>query len=163
MDEFCKAVADGDISSMNAFMDEDDFDIDAKDGAGLAALHHAAMAGEAAGGSLLVECSADVNVVDREGNTPLMLAGRHDKRLVASMLLWGGADRDAVNDKGNTALHEAAASKAQDVAWLIVENGGDQCMKVENNEGKTPLDIATEAGADEEMLAMLQKALDDVS
>ncbi|CAK0829729.1 unnamed protein product [Prorocentrum cordatum] len=127
MDEFCKAVADGDISSMNAFMDEDDFDIDAKDGAGLAALHHAAMAGEAAGGSLLVECSADVNVV------------------------------------GNTALHEAAASKAQDVAWLIVENGGDQCMKVENNEGKTPLDIATEAGADEEMLAMLQKALDDVS
>ncbi|CAK0880199.1 unnamed protein product [Prorocentrum cordatum] len=163
MATFFQAVADGDIGAMNEFMDADDFDIDAKDAGGFAALHHAAVAGEAAAGSLLVECSADVNVLDDQGNTPLMLAGRHNKRLVASMLLWGGADRDPVNERGNTALHEAAASRARDVAWLIVENGGDQCMKVQNNEGKTPLDIATEVGADEEMLEMLQKALDDVS
>jgi len=158
-----EAVANGDIGTMNDFMDADDFDIDAKDGNGRTALHHAAIAGEAAAGSLLVECSADVNLLDAQDNTPLMLAGIHNKRLVASMLLWGGADRDPVNEKGNTALHEAAASKAQDVAWLIVENDGDQCMKVQNKAGETPLDIAITAGADEEMLAMLQKALDDVS
>ncbi|CAE7711413.1 fem1c [Symbiodinium sp. CCMP2456] len=94
----------------------------------------------------LVECSADVNVVDAHGNTPLILAGIHDKRLVASMLLWGGAERDQQNLRGNTALHEAAISGAKDVAWLIVENGGERSVRIKNQDGKTPLDIAKESG-----------------
>ncbi|CAE7901934.1 unnamed protein product, partial [Symbiodinium necroappetens] len=95
----------------------------------------------------LVECSADVNLVDAHGNTPLILAGIHDKRLVASMLLWGGAERDQQNHRGNTALHEAAISGAKDVAWLIVENGGERSVRIKNQDGKTPLDIAKESGA----------------
>ena len=55
------------------------------------------------------------NLVDAHGNTPLMLAAIHDKRLVASMLLWGGAERDMQNKRGNTALHEAAISGAQEM------------------------------------------------
>merc|ERR1719188_1651375 len=83
-------------SSMNGFMDEDDFDIDSKNDSGSTALHCAARTGEAAAGGLLVECDADVDALDRDGNTPLMLAGIHSQRLVASMLLWGGASRDIV-------------------------------------------------------------------
>ena len=56
------------------------------------------------------------NLVDAHGNTPLMLAAIHDKRLVASMLLWGGAERDMQNKRGNTALHEAAISGAKEMA-----------------------------------------------
>lgn len=55
------------------------------------------------------------NLVDAHGNTPLMLAAIHDKRLVASMLLWGGAERDMQNKRGNTALHEAAISGAKEM------------------------------------------------
>ena len=136
------AAAAGDIGSMNGFLDQEDFDIDAKDSMGNTALHCAAKQGEAAAGGLLVECSADVNVVDAHGNTPLMLAAIHDKRLVASMLLWGGAERDLQNKRGNTALHEAAISGAKDVVFLIVENGGERSVRIKNEDGKTPLDLA---------------------
>ncbi|OLQ08675.1 Inversin [Symbiodinium microadriaticum] len=129
------------------------------DALGNTALHCAAKAGEAAAGSLLVECSADVNLVDAHGNTPLILAGIHDKRLVASMLLWGGAERDQQNHRGNTALHEAAISGAKDVAWLIVENGGERSVRIKNQDGRTPLDIAKESGhPNADLLELLEGA-----
>eukprot|EP00438_Fugacium_kawagutii_P035170 Skav226720 [mRNA] locus=scaffold3813:44979:45527:- [translate_table: standard] len=152
------AAAAGDIGSMNSFLDADDIDIDAKDSLGNTALHMAAKNGEAAAGGLLVECSADVNVMDALGNTPLILAAIHDKRLVASMLLWGGAERDLQNKKGNTALHEAAISGAQDVVFLIVENGGERSVRIKNEDGKTPLDLAKEKGAGVELIEMLEGA-----
>lgn len=152
------AAASGDIGAMNVFMDNDDFDIDAKDALGNTALHCAAKNGEAAAGGLLVECSADVNVVDVHGNTPLILAAIHDKRLVASMLLWGGAERDLQNKRGNTALHEAAISGAKDVVFLIVENGGERSVRVKNEDGKTPLELAKEKGASTELIEMLEGA-----
>lgn len=152
------AAAAGDIGSMNTFMDHDDFDIDAKDALGNTALHCAAKNGEAAAGGLLVECSADVNLVDAHGNTPRMLAAIHDKRLVASMLLWGGAERDMQNKRGNTALHEAAISGAKDVVFLIVENGGERSVRIKNADGKSPLDLAKEKGANAELLEMLEGA-----
>mmetsp|Transcript_11142 Transcript_11142/g.13907 ORF Transcript_11142/g.13907 Transcript_11142/m.13907 type:complete len:186 (+) Transcript_11142:58-615(+) len=152
------AAGAGDIGSMNTFLDQDDLDIDAKDSLGNTALHCAAKNGEAAAGGLLVECSADVNVVDAHGNTPLILAAIHDKRLVASMLLWGGAERDVQNKKGNTALHEAAISGAKDVVFLIVENGGERSVRIQNADGKTPLELAKEKGQNAELLEMLEGA-----
>ncbi|CAE7402972.1 unnamed protein product [Symbiodinium natans] len=158
------AAAGGDIGAMNGFLDADDFDIDAKDSLGNTALHCASKAGEAAAGSLLVECSADVNIQDAHGNTPLILAGIHDKRLVASMLLWGGAERDLQNNRGNTALHEAAISGAKDVAWLIVENGGERSVRIKNQDGKTPLDIAKESGhPNADLLELLEGADKEMS
>eukprot|EP00931_Biecheleriopsis_adriatica_P013940 TRINITY_DN115493_c0_g1_i1.p1 TRINITY_DN115493_c0_g1~~TRINITY_DN115493_c0_g1_i1.p1 ORF type:complete len:213 (-),score=62.86 TRINITY_DN115493_c0_g1_i1:77-676(-) len=150
-----EAAGEGNIATMNEFMDADDFDIDAKDAAGNTALHCAALNGEAAAGSLLVECSASVDVTDAHGNTPLILAGIHDKRLSASMLLWAGAERDLQNEKGNTALHEAAISGAKDVAWLIVENGGERSVIIKNKDGKTPLELARQ-GTNEELVELLE-------
>mmetsp|Transcript_158 Transcript_158/g.407 ORF Transcript_158/g.407 Transcript_158/m.407 type:complete len:171 (+) Transcript_158:62-574(+) len=151
-----EAARSGDIGSMNSFMDTDDFDIDATDDKGNTALHCAAATGEAAAGSLLVECDADVNARDVQGNTPLMLAGMNDKRLVASMLLWGGADRQLTDASGNTALHKAAAKGSHDVAWLIVENGGDITVRVKNADGKTPVDLAKESG-NTELIELMEK------
>jgi len=157
-----EAAANGDIGSMNTFMDVDDFDIDSRDGNGCTALHCAARNGEAAAGGLLVECDANVDLVDNEGNTALMIAGMQNKRLVASMLLWGGCDRKLVNAKGNTALHEAAAAGAQDVAWLIVENGGEDTVAIKNKEGQTPLDLASSSG-NQELIEMLEKSFEEVT
>jgi hypothetical protein len=109
---------------------------------GFTALHHCAQLGQAAAGSILVECGADTNVLDKDNNSPLHITAIHNKRLVASMLLWGGAKRDLVNDKGNTALHEAVIANAPHVIYLIVENGGEQTKDVKNKEGKTPVELA---------------------
>ena len=53
------------------------------------------------------------------------------------------------------------------MAWLIVENGGERSVRVKNEDGKTPLEIAKEKGngelieclegADREMEAFLSK------
>lgn len=109
---------------------------------GFTALHHCAQLGQAAAGSILVECGADTNVVDKDNNTPLHITSIHNKRLVASMLLWGGAKRDLVNNKGNTALHEAVIAESPHVIYLIVENGGEHCKDLKNKEGKTPVELA---------------------
>merc|ERR1712032_612451 len=98
----------------------------------------------AAAGAMGVESDADVNAVDKDGNTALHFAAIHNKRLIASMLMWGGVDSCKVNSKGNSALHEAAAADSQDVAYLIVENGGEASKNLKNEEGKVPLEVARE-------------------
>jgi len=47
--------------------------------------------------TLLLELEADVNAVDLEGNTPLMLAARSDDRWMVEVLLTFGADADLKN------------------------------------------------------------------
>merc|ERR1719456_1564146 len=129
---------------MNGFLDVEDLDIDARNADGKTALMMAVISGEAASGSMLVECDADINAQDPDGNTALHLTGIHATRLATSMLLWGGADRAKTNKLGNTALHEAAIRGHKDVAWLICENGGDHTAKLLNKDQKTPLDLARE-------------------
>lgn len=73
------AAASGDIGAMNGFMDADDFEVDAKDALGNTALHCAAKNGEAAAGGLLVECSADVNLVTRLRRVKTLGGSHHDE------------------------------------------------------------------------------------
>jgi ankyrin repeat protein len=146
--ELIAAVAAGNIQAMNDIL-ETDVDLDQGDEKGRTPLHHAAMNGQAAAGSLLIECGASVNALDLEDNTALHLAAQYNKRLPASMLLWGGVDRGAKNKKGDTALHVACTTGAPDVVYLIVENGGEETASWENDAGKTPLQLARENGNDE--------------
>ena len=57
--------------------------------------------------SLLLELKGDVNALDSEGNTPLILAARHDDRWMAEVLLTYGADPDIVNSKGEDCFTHA--------------------------------------------------------
>lgn len=153
-----KAARDGAIADINAFLDEHEDEIDARDENGRTALMCAAAAGESPAGALLVECDADVNLADKDGNTALHLSAVNNVRLVTSMLLWGGADVKAKNSKGNTALHEAAIANAKDVAWLIIENGRvDEIREDQNADGKTPIDLAREhADMDAALIKVLE-------
>eukprot|EP00405_Crypthecodinium_cohnii_P014910 CAMPEP_0206450348 /NCGR_PEP_ID=MMETSP0324_2-20121206/18669_1 /ASSEMBLY_ACC=CAM_ASM_000836 /TAXON_ID=2866 /ORGANISM="Crypthecodinium cohnii, Strain Seligo" /LENGTH=151 /DNA_ID=CAMNT_0053919975 /DNA_START=136 /DNA_END=591 /DNA_ORIENTATION=+ len=147
---------------MNEFMDDENFDFDAKDENGQTAIHHAARTGEAAAGGMLVECGANPDIADNDGNTPLMIAAINNKRLVASMLLWGNCNRMLKNNKGNTALHEAAIASSHDVAWLIVENGGEETVLEKNPDGKTPLDLARLTD-NQELIEILEKSHEEMS
>ena len=56
----------------------------------------------------LIEAGADVNGVDNDGRSPLMLAASSDHRNIANLLIETGADVNAVDHKGYTALHDIA-------------------------------------------------------
>lgn len=122
----------------------------------------AAICGEAACGSLLCECGADLEVKDADGNTALILTAIHQRRLVTSMLLWGGAEREAVNAKGNTALHEAIVAGNYDIAWLLLENGAEKCKNIANGAGKKPLDLAKDGGVEKLIELLDDKKMEEL-
>lgn len=142
--DFHEAAKVGNTKDLNVILDDEAFDIDCKNADGCTALHLAAMHGQAAAGSLLVESDADITVTDPRGNTPLHMASIHNERLVTSMLLWAGSDCEAKNDAGNTPFHEAAANGAKDCLFLILDRQGDVVRDLKNNAGKTALDLAKE-------------------
>ena len=74
---------------------------------GMTALLLAAREGALAGVQALVEVGADLNVADRDGTTPLVMAiiNRHND--VAALLAEKGADVNAADSSGMTALYAA--------------------------------------------------------
>lgn len=47
---------------------------------------------------------------------------------------------------GETASAANLPMKRQDVVFLIVENGGERSVRIKNEDGKTPLDLAKDMG-----------------
>jgi ankyrin repeat protein len=74
---------------------------------GMTALLLAAREGSLAGVRALTEVGADVNVADRDGTTPLVMAiiNRHND--IAALLIEKGADLNAADSSGMTALYAA--------------------------------------------------------
>lgn len=66
--------------------------------------------------SLLLACGADVNAMDRDGNTPLHLIVNYHKAIsdfptlysIITELIENGAHMDCVNKRGETPLEAAA-------------------------------------------------------
>lgn len=75
--------------------------------------------------ALLSDGSADVDHLDPDGFTPLMVAAERGHAGVAQILLDGGADVSIVEHDGFNALHIAAQSGRLSVAKMLVEAGTD--------------------------------------
>lgn len=71
---------------------------------------------------LLLEYSADPNVPDDIGRTPLHFAPSEN---IANILLSHGAEIDAVDEDGKTPLHYAAMKDNYYVGKLLVNKGAD--------------------------------------
>jgi len=61
---------------------------------------------------LLLAKGADVNAVDNQGNTALMLAANAGEFQIVDSLINGGANVNARNKEGRTALRLARESKS---------------------------------------------------
>ena len=86
-----------------------------------------------------------LNICDKEGFTPLMLAVQNKKLDSAAGLLIAGAKpniRNPVN--GYTAMHYAAEQDNVDLATLLTVFFAD--LKTASSDGKTPLDLAPVGG-----------------
>lgn len=97
----------------------------------------------------LVDGGCDVNLADLDGVTPLMLVSRFgDENDLQISILEAGADLNAADRNGDTALCYAARNRsdnaAKEMAEMLFEFGFEKTDAV-NNEGKTALELATEA------------------
>ncbi|KAJ7549701.1 hypothetical protein O6H91_07G063600 [Diphasiastrum complanatum] len=120
-------------------------DTEAKNPAGCTALHSAVTEGNLNIVFILLNYGADVNAILEDGRTPLHLAAANGDKDCVRLLM----DRDAKLDArgradGSTALHKAAARGDVALVKLLLSRGAEK--KALTCDGKTPYDLAAEAG-----------------
>ena len=102
---------------------------------------------------VLIEMGADVNHVDEDGNTALLLqADNYCFKDTMKALIKAGADINARNKYGNTPLHLTLTSGNCEIARLLIKKGAD--YNVANEKRVTPVQIAVEKGYDEVLAVM---------
>lgn len=93
---------------------------------GECALHSSIWNGHCTLAQLLVEDhGADVDCVNRQGETPLTLSIRKQCVTCAAMLLWRGADANLLNNKGILPLAMAVESNNREMIRLLLDGGAN--------------------------------------
>jgi ankyrin repeat protein len=120
--------------------------VDAWSGDGFTALHLAAYFGRTEVARLLLAHGADADAVSRNTMSlrPLHSAAASRSHEIMKLLLDAGACVDAQQHGGWTALHAVAGSADLVGIGLLLAGGADP--RRGNDEGKSPLDLATEKG-----------------
>jgi len=93
----------------------------------------------------LIEQGADINAVDKNGQTALMRAASAGNDQMVAILITNGADIGLQDSKGNTALHYAAANDHASTTKMLINNGA--IINVTNRKGQTPLELAIKNGS----------------
>lgn len=88
--------------------------------------------------------SADINGLDREGQTALHLALAEGNYTMASTLLGYSPDISIADGNKDLPIHLAAASAPVHIVRSLVERGSP--LNIPNGAGKTPLEIAYQRG-----------------
>ncbi|PYR02794.1 MAG: hypothetical protein DMF97_03605 [Acidobacteria bacterium] len=119
-------------------------DVNAAQGDGMTALHHAAERGDAEMAGMLVYAGANVSATTRIGQyTPLHVASQGGHLQVVQTLLQAGAYVGArTTTSGVTPLHLAAASGAAALVKVLLDHGADANAR-EAAWGQTPLMFAS--------------------
>ncbi len=138
------AAVSGDLAIVLLFLDSG-AKVDAQAGNGWTSLALAAAKGHVQVVHHLLKAGADVNLSDAFGWSALMHAAEQ-KRLTVVKLLTAqpGIQIDARSVNGTTALHRAAAQGFLAIAQRLIQGGADS--KITDNEGRTAIDYAREAG-----------------
>lgn len=125
--QFLKAVRERDGMKVKGFMDQPGSTlVDTKDqSSGDAALHIVVKGRDIAWINFLGAGGANIDIRDRNGNTPLILASQLGFSDGVKVLLARGANPNARNDRGETPLIYAVQSRDPLTARALLEAGGD--------------------------------------
>ena len=127
-----------------------------QDAKGNTGLHVALLEGlPSAAGVLLKAPGLDVNVVNKAGETPLMMAALKNNVDVARTLIERGA---AINKSGWTPLHYAATGGNTDIMNMLLDKGAQIDARSPN--GTTPLMMAARYGSTKAVELLLEKGAD---
>ena len=105
----------------------------------------------------LLMAGADLNLLDDEDQTPLMVAAEWNDVGKTKLLLEAGADVNAKNCYGETALMKAAEENV-DIVKLLLEAGAD--VDAKNSCGETALFEATRVCSDDILKVLLEAGAD---
>jgi len=106
---------------------------------GRSALHLSILEGDERFEKLITD-GADINLKDKEGDTPLHYAVKFKREKPFQMLLDKKANLNAVDNYGTTPLSAAIQVKQYKMAETLVEKGAD--FNIPNSAGVTPLMFA---------------------
>ncbi|XP_054515951.1 fibronectin type 3 and ankyrin repeat domains protein 1 isoform X19 [Pan troglodytes] len=124
-------AADGGHCSVIEWMIKDGCEVDVVDtGSGWTPLMRvSAVSGNQRVASLLIDAGANVNVKDRNGKTPLMVAVLNNHEELVQLLLDRGADASVKNEFGKGVLEMARVFDRQSVVSLLEERKKKQRPK----------------------------------
>lgn len=106
---------------------------------------------------ILAEHGARLNVVDKEGWTPLSFAVLIKRLDALEALLVAGADANFANQKGRVPLHVASKFGSLESVKLLLAAGAEPLVK--DSDGKTPIDLAGSKGMFLELTAAAEKKM----
>jgi len=120
-------------------------------------IHSAASAGHIEAVKQHLAAGVDVNVKDkRQGRAPLHFAAINGRKEIVELLIDKGADVNAKSDvNGGTPLHAAAFRGYKVIVELLISNGAH--VSAQGNDGRTPLDLATQSKRNLEIANLLRK------
>ncbi len=150
------AAGNDDLDRVRALLREG-ADVNAAQGDGMTALHHAARLGNAAMAEILITAGANLEAKTRLGDhRPLHVASAAGRSGVVALLVAAGADVNALTNTGAAPLHFAAASGSADAIAALLGGGAEVDVR-EPVWGQTPLMFAAAAGRTEAIEMLLEK------
>lgn len=94
--------------------------------------------------ALIKKKSTNINEVDSEGLTSLMVATIANDSLMAVVLLDGGANPNLQSKSGMSALHAAAFNNRDGIVQLLISYRAD--LNLLDSKGRTPIMVAAQMG-----------------
>ena len=127
--------------------------MDARDVDGGTALHHAAYNARTEILNVLIQAGANLDLVDDQRRTPLLVAVSQGDVGVASVLIQAGADPNKINKAGQSAVHLAALTSCELMQVLLEprrETGVSAAdISVIDKYMQSPIHLASAAGKTE--------------
>lgn len=114
--------------------------INEKDNDSRTPLHHAKTKQETIS---LLNQGADIDCIDEDGWSPLMIAASSNNIEKSSILIQNNANLNIQNSFGNTALHYAVSKNYTPIVKLLIDAGA---LLLKNEVGQTPVHRAAVRG-----------------
>jgi ankyrin repeat protein len=154
----------GNIEKVRSFIDSGT-DVDAKDKAGVTPLLRAVSNGQFEMAQFTIANGADVDAQNEVGWTSLHIAADRGFREIVELLIAKGADVNLTNHWGLTPLQMAERGEHREIVRLLGRQSVKESIQVggvnaRNDNGQTPLHLATEAGIDELARELLAQDVD---